>query len=188
MVEVLLIYLYSDHITMYHHHNATSTTAIANNNPDSATTVAMPALSKKFSTKYNNKFSSTKLSTKFATKDYKPSGRFSSHFHIYISSSDSSTSSSEESESDLENNKTSSKRNQLEGSKQFSLSDKLGFRATFKQSKADGKGKSYEILRKRSANHYFGGVGLLYQVLYCNYLYYCFLLENHVLMAIEMQS
>ena len=161
MVEALLVHVYSDHITMYHHHNS-----ILNNNNDSVSaTVAVPAtLSKKFSTKYSTKFGNNQFGAKFADKDStKPSGRFSSHFHIYISSSDSHSSSSEESDFDVENNK-SSKRVALDGLKSSSLSDKLGFRAAFKQSKGEGKGKSYEILRKRSANHYFGGVGLLYQV------------------------
>ena len=162
MVEALLVHVYSDHITMYHHHNS-----ILNNNNDSVSaTVAVPAtLSKKFSTKYSTKFGNNQFGAKFADKDStKPNGRFSSHFHIYISSSDShSSSSSEESDFDIENNK-SSKRVTLDGLKSSSLSDKLGFRAAFKQSKGEGKGKSYEILRKRSANHYFGGVGLLYQV------------------------
>ena len=162
MVEALLVHVYSDHITMYHHHNS-----ILNNNDSFSATVAVPAtLSKKFSTKYSTKFGNNQFGAKFASTDFKkPSGRFSSHFHIYISSSDShSSSSSEESDFDVENNKSSSKRVALDGLKSSSLSDKLGFRAAFKQSKGEGKGKSYEILRKRSANHYFGGVGLLYQV------------------------
>ena len=167
MVEALLVHVYSDHITMYHHHNTLTTN---NNNNAVSATVAVPAtLSKKFSTKYSTKFGNNKFSTKFADKDFtKLSGRFSSHFHIYISSSDSHSSSSEESDLDVENNKSSSKRVAMDGLKSASLSDKLGFRAAFKQSKGEGKGKSYEILRKRSANHYFGGVGLLYQVTFLN--------------------